>query len=342
LFFDTLSGTPVLDASQSNDFTYDENVFAAYFSGNTNLTKQLEMQFGLRFEDTRTTGFNVDLDEENSNNYNKFFPSLYFSYAKNDNNNFNFSYSKRIRRPNFKNLNPFRFYINDNSFSEGNPFLQPSFADNFKISHLYNNNINSSFSLDIITNGFGVFFNTDAINQNQIVTQENYFKKYIYNWEESFSYNKISWFKSQNTINLVGYFTELTQDNNAEVNDGIQFFAQSNNTFILSERTKLQANAWYSSFHIDGLFSAGEMFHLSVGLQHNFKNNIKLSMLFSDVLNTGSLNNYDSTVNNINQSYSENQSSRNFRISLSYNFGNKKVNVKNRGFGNDDEQRRSN
>ena len=342
LFFDTLSGTPILDPSQSNNFTYKENILAAYLSGNTNLSEKLEMQFGLRFEDTKTRGFNVDLKQENIINYHKFFPSLYFSYAKNENNNFNFSYSKRINRPNFRNLNPFRFYINDNSYSEGNPFLQPSFSDNFKISHLYKKNISSSLSLDIITNGFGVFFNTDVANQNQIITQENYFKKYIYRWEESFSYNKISWFKSQNSINLIAYFTELTKNNNAEVNDGIQFYATSNNTFILSESTKLQANAWYSSFHNDGLFSLGEMFHLSFGLQHNFKNNIQLSMLFSDVLNTGFLNNYNSTVNNIDQSYRQNQSSRNFRISLSYNFGNKKINVKNRGFGNDEEQRRSN
>ena len=110
----------------------------------------------------------------------------------------------------------------------------------------------------------------------------------------------------------------------------------------MSKNTKLQTNAWFSSKHNDGLFSVGEMFHLSFGLQHDFKNKIKLSMLFSDVLNIGSLNNYDSTVNNINQSYSENQSSRNFRISLSYDFGNKKVSVKNRNFGNDDERRRSN
>ncbi|MDG1396793.1 MAG: TonB-dependent receptor [Polaribacter sp.] len=342
LFFDILSGSPVLDLNQSNDFTYKENVLAAYFSGNSNLTDKLEMQFGLRFEDTKTTGFNVDLNQENVNNYNKFFPSLYFSYAKNEDNNFNFSYGKRINRPNFRNLNPFRFYINDNSYSEGNPFLQPSFADTFKFSHLYKNNISSSLSFDIITNGFGVFFNTDVVNQNQIVTQENYFKKYIYKWEESFSYNNISWFKSQNSINVLAYFTELTKNNNAEVNDGVQFYAESYNTFILSKSTKLQINAWYSSFHNDGLFSVGEMFHLSFGVEHDFKNNIKLSVLLSDVLNMGSLNNYDSTVNNINQSYSENQSSRNFRISLSYDFWNKKIKGNNRGFGNEDEQRRSN
>ncbi|RCS25956.1 TonB-dependent receptor [Polaribacter sp. WD7] len=342
LFFDTTSGMEVLDPNQSTDFKYEENVLAAYFSGNSKLNDKLTMQFGLRFEDTKTIGISTDTNQENINNYSKFFPTLYLSYTKNENNNFNFSYGKRINRPNFRDLNPFRFYINDNSYSVGNPFLQPSFSDNFEISHLYKNNFNTSFSLNITTDGFGVFFNTDIINQDQIVTRENYFKKYIYTLQESFSYSKISWFKSQNSINVLAYITELTKDIDAEVNNGIQFYAESNNTFFLNKSTKLQANAWYSSFHNDGLFSIGQLFHLSFGLQHDFKNNLKLSMLFSDVLNTGSLRDYNSTVNGIEQSYSQNASSRNFRISLSYNFGNKKVKVKNRRFGNDDEQRRSN
>jgi outer membrane receptor protein involved in Fe transport len=342
LFFDTTSGMEVLDNNQSTDFKYEENVLAAYFSGKSTLNDKLTMQFGLRFEDTKTTGISTDTNQENINNYSKFFPTLYLSYAKNEDNNFNFSYGKRINRPNFRNLNPFRFYINDNSYSVGNPFLQPSFSNNFEISHFYKNNLNTSFSLNITTDGFGVFFNTDIINQDQIVTRENYFKKYVYTLQETFSYNKISWFKSQNSINLLAHITELTKDIDADINDGIQFYAESNNTFILNKSTKLQANAWYSSFHNDGLFSIGELFHLSFGVQHDFKNNIKLSMLFSDILNTGSLRDYNSTVNSIEQSYRQNASSRNFRIALSYNFGNKKVNVKNRRFSNDDEQRRSN
>ena len=110
LFYNTLSGSEVLDPNQSTNFMYKENVLAAYFSGNTKLNNKLTMQFGLRFEDTKTKGFNASLNQTTPNNYSKFFPSLYFSYAKNDNNNFNFSYGKRINRPNFRDLNPFRFY----------------------------------------------------------------------------------------------------------------------------------------------------------------------------------------------------------------------------------------
>ncbi|SDS54236.1 Outer membrane receptor proteins, mostly Fe transport [Polaribacter sp. KT25b] len=342
LYYNTLSGSTILDSNRSNKFNYKENVLAAYFSGNTTITNQLKMQFGLRLEDSKTKGVNTEINKETVNKYTKLFPSIYFSYKKNEHNNFGFSYGRRINRPNFNHLNPFRFYINENSYSVGNPFLKPSFSDNFEISHLYKKNLNTSIYLNITTDGFGTVFTSVAENQAQIITKENYFKQYNYGITENFSFNKNSWFKSINSINLLGYYTKFMKDFGAKPKNGVQLYVTSNNTFSLSKKTKLQVNSWYSSQHNRGLYSLGKMFDISLGLQHQFKNNIKLSLLFSDVLNTASLNNYTSTVNDIKQIYRQNESSRNFRVSLSYDFGNKKINVKKRDFGNDDERRRSN
>jgi len=342
LYFNTLSGAQILDPNRSNEFVYKEDVLSAYFSANTNLSKKLKMKFGLRLEDTKTKGINAEINQETVNNYTKLFPTIYFSYAKNDDNNFGFSYGRRINRPNFRNLNPFRFYINDNSYSVGNPFLQPSFSDNFEVSYVYKKIFNTNLSLNITNDGFGVIFSTNPQNQTQIVTRENYFKKYTYQLQESFYYNKISWWKSQNSANIFVNITKFKNDFESEPKNGLQFYFSSNNTFVVSKNTKLQVNTWFMPQHNSGLFSVGKMFDLSLGLQHSFKNNIKMSFLFSDVLNTASLNNYNSTVNGIEQIYQQNESSRNFRFSLSYNFGNKKINVKNRSFSNDSERRRSN
>jgi hypothetical protein len=342
LYYDTLSGLAVLDPNRSNTFNYQEDVLAGYISGNTNLSEKLKIQLGLRLEDTKTKGINAEMDQETINKYTKLFPTLYFSYAKDDDNIFGLFYGRRISRPNFKNLNPFRFYINANSYSVGNPFLQPSFSDNFEFSHLYKKDLNTTVFLNITTDGSGTVFTSDAKNQTQIITRENYFKQYNYGLTESFSYNRIAWFKSDNSVNLLGYYTKFTADFGATPKNGVQVYLTSNNTFSLSERTKLQLNSYYSSQHNRGLFSVGEMFDLSFGLQHSFKNNLKISLLLSDIFNTASLNNYVSTVNGIEQIYRQNESSRNVRILLSYDFGNKKVNVANRNFGNDDEQRRSN
>lgn len=328
--------------NRSNAFDYQEDVLVGYISGNTPVSKKLEMQFGMRLEDTKTKGLNTEINEKTINNDTKLFPSLSFSYAKNDDNNFGFSYGRRINRPNFKNLNPFRFYINDRSYSVGNPFLQPSFSDNIEFYHLYKKNLNTSVFLNITTNGSGPVFTSDSKNQTQIITKENYFKQYNYGLTESFSFRKSRWFKSQNSINILGYYTKFIQDFGSAPKNGMQLYLTSNNTFSLSKNTKLQVNSWYSSQHNRGLFSLGEMFDLSLGLQHDFKNKIKMSLLFNDVFKTAGLNNCNSTVNGIEQVYRQNESTRNFRVSLSYNFGNKKINIKDRDFGNDDERRRSN
>ena len=342
-YFDTHSGTSVLDPSRSNEFNYQEDILAAYISGNTTLQEKLQVQFGLRLENTKTVGLTADMNQKNTNNYTKLFPTLYFSYAKNDANTYGFSYGRRINRPNFRNLNPFRFYINDNSYSVGNPFLQPTFSNNFEFSHSYKRKFNTSISLSIINDGGGTVFTSDVTDQTQIVTRENYYKQYNYTLTESFTYTKVKWWQSQNSVNFIGYNTQFTKDFGSEPKNGVQIYLTSNNTFSLTKNTKLQVNSWYSSEHNRGLFSVGEMFDLSFGLQHSlFKNKVKMSLLFNDVLNTASLRGYETVVNGVNQIYRQNESSRNFRISFSYNFGNKKINVKNRGFGNTTEQRRSN
>ena len=343
LYYNTISGMPILDSNRSNKFNYKENNLAAYISGNTNLNENLQMQFGLRVENSKTEGFSDSINQKNTNQYTKLFPTMYFSYTRNENNSFGFSYGRRINRPDFKHLNPFRFYINDRSYSVGNPFLKPTFSDNFEFSHSYKRRFNTSVFLNKITSGYGTVFTSDVANQTQIITRENYYKQYIYGVSENFSFTKFSWWQSQNGINLIGYNTKFIKDFGSKPKNGMRLYLTSNNTFLLSEKTKLQVNSWYGSKHSSGLFSVGEMYNLSFGLQHHFaKSNLKMSLLFNDVLNTASLNNYVSTVNGIEQTYKQNESSRNFRISLSYDFGNKKVNVKKRSFGNDDEQRRSN
>ncbi len=340
-FFNTLSGDPILDPTRSNNFMYEEDNLAAYISGSTALSDKMELKLGARIEHTTTNGVSTEMNQENKNEYTKLFPTVYFAYAKNDNNSFNFSYGKRINRPRFSDLNPFRYYINDNSYGEGNPFLQPSFTDSFEFSHSYKRKLNTSLFVNITTDGYGVVFNSDIDNETQIVTRENYFKQYSYGIIESYMFNKISWWESQNSINLIGNHTSFVKGFEAEVKNGVQVVLSSNNTFSLSEKTKLTVNTWYRNQHSAGLFSVGEMFNMTLGLQHIFSNKMKLSVLANDIFNTNGLNNFVSVVNGVEQIYGQNSSSRNVRISLSYEFGNKKVKTKNRNFGNKEEYNRT-
>ncbi len=342
-FFNTISGEPVLDTNRSNDFMYEENNIAAYVSGSTNVSNKLQIKLGLRVESTNTLGVSVQTNESNSNSFTKLFPTAYISYNKNENNSFNLSYGRRINRPRFSDLNPFKIFINDNSFSEGNPFLKPAFTDSFEFSHSYKRNLNSSLFFSVTNNGFGVIFTSDPGVENQIVTRDNYITHYRYGISENYSFSPLSWWQNQSSVSVIGYYSKFEKEIAADPRNGAEFRVSSNNTFSLSENSKLVMNSWYSSAYSGGLFSLGEMFDMSLGFQHTFKkSNLKLSVFANDIFKTSGVNNLTSVVNGVKQVYAQNYSTRNLAVSLSYNFGNKKLKVKDRTFGNDEERRRSN
>ncbi len=341
-FFNTLSGSPVLDTTNSNDFMYEENNIAGYVSSNFNISEKTKVQLGVRVENTNTLGVSVQTNESNRNNFTQVFPTAYISYKKNNNNTFNFSYGRRIERPRFSDLNPFKIFINDNSFSEGNPFLNPSFMDSFEFTHSYKRKLNSSVFLNVTTNGFGVIFTSDPVEETQIVTRDNYITQYNYGISENYSTSPFSWWESQNSFNVIGYYSKFEKNIGAAPRNGLQLRVATNNTFSVGEKSKLIVNSWYSSPFSGGLYSLGGMYNLSIGYQQSFKNNFKLSVFANDVFNTSAVNNLESVVDGVRQVYGQNYSTRNLVLSLSYSFGNNKIKINERNFGNDEERGRSN
>jgi len=342
-FFNTITGTPVFDTNISNTFEYKENTQAVYISGAKKINNKWDIQLGLRLENTTTEGFSVELNETNTNNFTRLFPSFYTSYKSNENNSFTLSYGKRIQRPRFRDLNPFRVVINSNTFSVGNPFLRPSFIDNFEFKYIYKSKFTTNAFLNIENDGSSVIFTSDVETSTQIVTRANFFKRYSFGIGESLLFDKISWWQSQNSLDLIGFKTEFTEDISAELQNGIRFSATSSNKFTLNESTKLQLDLAYDSPFRAGLFSSGQTYGVDLGISKQFLNkDLQVAILVKDIFNTSSLNNLESTVNGIRQVYGQNDNNRFIRISASYSFGNKKIKNKKRSFGNEEEQRRTN
>lgn len=341
-YYNTITDSQVLDPDRSNEFRYKENNQVIYLEGLKNLTKKLSIQIGLRLEGTQTEGYSRTLNQINRNNYIKLFPTFYLSYKESDNHRFLFNYGRRINRPDFGILNPFRSYINSNSYSEGNPFLQPSFSDKFDFTYVYKGKFRTNLFFNITTDGYGVVFTSNPDTKTQIITRQNYFKEYYYGIGENYTANIVSWWQSQNSIYLLSSKSEFTNNINATPKNNIQLYFSTNNTFSLTESTKIQVDYMYSSAYKRGLYGFGYLSGLNLGLKQSLlQEKMQLSLLVNDVFNTAYLKDYTSIVNGIRQVYSENNSSRFFRLSLTYSFGNDKVNVKPRNFGNEDEKRRS-
>jgi hypothetical protein len=121
-FYNTTSGNSVLDETKTNEFLYAENMQALYISGTKNIGSKFSIQLGLRGENVQTNGKSLTVNEENKNHYFKIYPTAYLNYNLNENNTFSANYSRRVNRPSYSNLNPFRFYTTPFNYFEGNLF----------------------------------------------------------------------------------------------------------------------------------------------------------------------------------------------------------------------------
>lgn len=343
LYYNTITGNPVLDPSQSNRFKYTENNQAAYINADKKINEKWNFQLGLRLENTQTTGFSETLNQETINNYLKLFPTFYTSYKKNENNSFSLNYGKRINRPRFDLLNPFRIYISSNSYSEGNPFLKPSFSDNFEFAHSYKEILRTSVTVNLVTNGYGVLFTSNPEINTQIVTRDNYFKSLNYGIGETYSATFADWWQSENSLYFLGAKTEFIKDINATPTNSLQIDFSTNNTFILGKATKLQIDFSYSTPFKSGLYEIGYASSFDIGFKQDlFNKTMQIAFLANDIFNTSYLKDFTSVVNGVKQVYNNNESNRFVRLSVVYNFGNKKINVKERALGNQEERKRAN
>ncbi|WP_343697501.1 TonB-dependent receptor [Flavobacterium sp.] len=341
-YYNTISGSEVLDANQSNVFEYKENNQAVYINGNKKFNDKFSFQLGLRLENTQTNGYSETLHQEVKNDYLKLFPSLYLDYQLNENHGFNFTYGKRINRPGFGLMNPFRSYINSNSYSEGNPFLRPSFSNNFDFTYSFKKNLRTNIFFNRTTNGYGVVFTSNPEINTQVITRQNYFDESSFGIGESYSAEVTSWFETLTSVYLLGSKTSFISEINAVPSNTEQLYFTTENTFTLSETTKLQLEYFYSSPFKKGLYEIGYMAGLNIAIRQSFlKNNLQLTFLVNDIFNTSYLKDYKSIVNGVIQVYSQNESSRFARLSVTYNFGNKKIKVQERDFGNKEEKKRT-
>ncbi|HWK07173.1 MAG TPA: TonB-dependent receptor [Puia sp.] len=342
LYYNTIPEVPVLDPKQSNGFKYNEDNQAIYVSGDKNISSKLTLQLGLRLENTQTKGYSVTLNQSNTNNYLKLFPTAYFQYKHNDDNSFLLNYGRRINRPAFGLLNPFRSYINSNSYSEGNPFLKPSFSDNLDFTYVYKGKLRTNAFFNITSAGYGPIFTSDSVTKTLIISRRNYLKEYYFGIGENYTANLTDWWQTQNSLYIMGSDSKFSTGLNATPKNSAEFYFSTDNTFSLSKSTKFEIDYTYISSYKRGLYSFGYLSGLNLSARQSLlKDKMQLSFLINDLFNTAYLKDYTSTINGIKQVYSENNGSRFFRVSLTYSFGNNKINVRQRDFGNEDEKSRT-
>jgi iron complex outermembrane recepter protein len=177
-FFNVIGGVPVKDIEVSNRFKYDERTMAAYVNYNRMFGKKLNVQAGLRLENTDYSGDLISETAQNgkkvADDYTELFPSAAVTYTITEKIGLNATYSRRIDRPSYQDLNPFEFKLDELTYQKGNERLRPQFTNSFEISPTYQGypvvTLGYSKTDDVFTQ---VLFKDPNNPRATFITQEN-------------------------------------------------------------------------------------------------------------------------------------------------------------------------
>ncbi len=127
-------------------FNYSEHVAALYATVSWNWAK-VSLKGGLRGEYTYSVGDWKDASlEPYRNSRFDLFPTAFVGYNPTDKWRMSASYTRRIKRPNYWQLNPFRNYVDAHSYQEGNPQLQPEFNNQVDVTFGWSQYISLAFN----------------------------------------------------------------------------------------------------------------------------------------------------------------------------------------------------
>lgn len=121
----------------SNDFQYNESVHAGYVAYKNSI-KKFDYSFGMRFEQVWYDGNTIARNNQNTSfkrDYFNMFPTARIAYNLKEGEFVKLSYSKRIDRPSFDDLNPFVDYSNPLNLRRGNENLNPEFIHVLELGH---------------------------------------------------------------------------------------------------------------------------------------------------------------------------------------------------------------
>lgn len=172
-YFGVDGSTTVPDYGRSNHFIYRENINAAYINGRKDW-KRFGMQLGLRLENTQTKGRqlgNAMVPASTfTNNYTSLFPTAFFSYKLDSlgRHTLTLNYARRINRPGYQQLNPFLFFVDQYSYTTGNPYLQPSYGNRIEVNYRYKQLTNTIFMFERNTDGV---YGATRMEENIMITR---------------------------------------------------------------------------------------------------------------------------------------------------------------------------
>jgi hypothetical protein len=337
-FYDESNGGHVYDSTKSDHFIYNENINAAYINAAKDI-KKWSLQLGLRAEQTIINGVEKTTGQEINKDYLQLFPSFAVQNHIDKDNDLGLTLSRRIERPDYHQLNPFKMYTDPTTVVMGNPYLQPALTYSAELSHTYKQKFVTTLTWSVTNNVIAEVLEPDS-NKVTIQTNENMARMDYYALSIAYPFKITKWWS--NVTNVTAFYSKYigflanTNLSNGEPTCAVVM----NNSFLLPWELSAELNVVYQAPQAYGFMRQTSQYWIDAGLQRSFckkKLNVKLNatdILFSNYVKATSV------YNGYIESFNVRRDASTASLSLTYRFGNGQVQVRRHQGGAEDEMRR--
>ena len=294
--YDVYPTTKLMDTLQSNSFNYKENINAAYANYNRPL-KGWVIQAGIRVENTNAKGVSngyklgsndyVVYDSGFDRHYTDLFPSAAVTYNKNPMKQWTLTYSRRIDRPAYQDLNPFEFKLDEYTYRKGNTGLRPQYTNTIGLTHVYKYKLTTTLNYSHVKDVFSQLVDTTD-RSKAFLTKKNLATQDITSLNISYPL-QLQWYSL--FANLNTYYSIYKANFGAGRMVNLNVFAMNifaQQSARLGKGWTAEVSGFYSSPSIwQGTFKTHAIGNIDGGIQKTVlqkKGTIKVSV--SDIFNT--------------------------------------------------------
>lgn len=280
------SWTP--DKNRTNRFKFDETVHAFYATGKRTFGK-IGVMAGLRAEQSLLNSHLVTLDSLVQNNYFSIYPTLHTSFSLNENSQWQFNYSKRIRRPEGDDLNPFPEYRDIYNISAGNPKLKPEQIHSIETGFLYHKGANTYSGTIYYRYAYNKMTEiTRFVNDSVLLTTKENLASSSSTGIEGIVNRSLGKFGNMN-LNFNGYLNKLDASNlgYSASKTAFSWNTSFNTNFTLTKLLMLQLNMRYTSAVLTPQGERQPTFIVNTGARYDiFKRKASLMLTVSDLFDS--------------------------------------------------------
>lgn len=285
-----------LDVPRSNQFEYSENINALYVNYNRPLKGKI-IQLGLRMENTVSKGDSYGLNADGSvnksskqtfkRNYTNLFPSAAITFNKNPMMQWGLSYSRRIDRPAYQDLNPFEFKLDEYTYQRGNINLRPQYTNIITLTNTYKYKLTTSLSYSHVNDVFAQLVDT-ADKSKSFITRRNLAKRDVVALNISYPFMYKSYMMFTNfSSNYSSYKADLGGGSRVINIDNVSFNIYQQHSLRMGKKKDWTAevSGWYNSPALwEGAFRSKAMWSVDGGVQKSiFKGKGTFKVAVSDI-----------------------------------------------------------